>query len=131
APPPRRVTVSCRGGRGGLIGPGMLPVDRELPDDWREPDLVAPRAPDLEERPGRVVERDPHAYLAPHRAGQFATGPGGADVPVVADLETAVARETTEMPRVAMLGSGRAPFARLTTGVARGLSLSAADPAST
>jgi hypothetical protein len=129
--PRGRVTVSCRVGRGGLIGPGLLPPDREVPDPWREPDLPAPRVPGLAERPGRVVERDPHAYLAPHRAGQLVRGPGGGDVPVVADLAAAVARTATEMPRVAMLGSTRAPFARLTAGIDRGLSLTAADPAST
>jgi hypothetical protein len=128
--PRGRVTVSCRIGRGGLIGPGLMRPDRSIPDHWREPDLTLPTPPDIEERPGRAVERDPHAYLAPHRAGQLVNGPQGASVRVVADLEAAVERAAPELPRIAVLGSARVPFARLTTGVDRGFSMVAADAAS-
>src|SRR6185436_7395273 len=38
AAPVGRVTVSCRIGRGGEIGPGLVPPARVIPASWREPD---------------------------------------------------------------------------------------------
>ena len=37
AAPAGRVTVSCRIGRGGALGPGLVPPGRAIPAAWREP----------------------------------------------------------------------------------------------
>jgi len=132
AAPAGRVTVSCRIGRGGALGPGLVPPAREIPADWREPDIAIPLPPDLVEHPGRTTERDPHAYVSPHRAGQDTLGPENGDIAIVADLDQALAEVPSgQVPRIAVLGSARVPFARLTRGVDAGLSLVAADPGST
>jgi hypothetical protein len=132
AAPAGRVTVSCRVGRGGALGPGLVPPGRVIPDDWREPDLEVAMPPDLVARPGGVGELDPHAYVAPHRAGQRARGPEGGTIGVLADLDEAMTQVPAgQPPRFAVLGSARVPFARLTAGVDAGLSLVAADAGST
>ena len=135
AAPVGHVTVSCRIGRGGALGPALMPPDRGVPDVWLEPDVALARPPDLIAPPARVGERDPHAYVAPRRAGQRTGGPEGGNIEVVADLDEALGqasiRAPGQMPRIAVLGSARVPFASLTAGVDRGLSLVAADPGST
>jgi hypothetical protein len=134
AAPLGRVTVSCRIGRGGEIGPGLVPPARVIPASWREPDpgfeIAAP--PDLVVHPARTVELDPHAYVAPARAGQRTGGPQGGAIDIAASLDDALARVPDgALGRVAVLGSARVPFARLTSGVDTGLSIVAADPGST
>ncbi len=130
--PEGRISVSCRVGRGGVLGPGLMSPGREIPEAWREPELPVLVPPDLDARPGRRAERDPHAYVAPHRAGQRVLGPEGSSIPVAADLQTALARAPAQqLPRIAVLGSARVPAARLTAGIDAGLSLVAADPGGT
>jgi hypothetical protein len=132
AAPAGRVTVSCRIGRGGAVGPGLMPPGRAILDAWREPDLAVATPPDLVGPPGLAGELDPHAYVAPRRAGQRLRGPRGGTIGVVADLDEALTQVPPgEAPRIAVLGSARVPFAGLTAGVDRGLSLVAADPGTT
>jgi hypothetical protein len=134
AAPLGRVTVSCRIGRGGELGPGLVPPARVIPPSWREPDpgfeIATP--PDLVVHPARTIELDPHIYVAPARAGQRTGGPEGGAIGIVGSFDDAL----TQIPdgalgRVAVLGSARVPFARLTSGVDVGLSIVAADPGGT
>jgi hypothetical protein len=132
AAPAGRITVSARIGRGGTLGPGLVPPGRTIRREWRDPDLAIATPPDLIIGAGRVLERDPHAYVAPHLAGQQTRGPEGGGIGVVADLAQALTRVPDgELPRIAVLGSARVPVARLTAGIELGLSLVAADPGST
>jgi len=136
-----RITVSCRVGRGGELGPGLVPPARAIRRDWLEPEpeLAPVTPPDLVVHPARVEELDPHAYVALHRAGQRVSGPelhelppGRRSIDIVRDVEAALARVPDgELGRIAILGSARVPFARLTSGVDRGISIVAADPGST
>ena len=132
AAPHGRVTVSCRIGRGGVVGPGLVPPARAIAKDWLEPDVDVWSPPDLIVHPARIEERDPHAYVAPARGGQVTEGPQGAAIPIAGTLDDALAfAPVDDVARLAVLGSARVPFARLTTGIDVGFSLVAADPGST
>jgi Phage tail protein (Tail_P2_I) len=129
--PTGRVTLSCRIGRGGEYGPGLVPPGRVIPDDWREPDLPFALPPDLVAHPASVSERDPHAYVLPLGAG-YQRGPEGEDVRIVSNLVDALDHvPPATLGRLSLLGSPRVPFARFTTGIDDGLSIVAADPGST
>lgn len=131
--PQGRVTVTCRIGRGGALGPGLVPPWRQIPPSWLEPDSVPAIAipPDFVGDPP-VAELDPHAYLAPVRAGELATGPQGGAMDITGTLDDAMLHVPAGIaPRFAVLGSARVPFARVTSGVDAGFSLVAADPGTT
>jgi hypothetical protein len=132
--PTGRVTATCRIGRGGLIGAGLVPPDRAIPDDWREPDpdLAVETPLDFGMYGGVVTELDPHAYIAPHRSGQYTNGPEGAAIRIVDTVDAAIAAAPTgQVPRVAILGSARVPTARISDGADAGCSIVAADPDTT
>jgi len=120
-----RISASYLVGRPAAIGAGFLPVNRDFPALWREPDVAPPIPPEKRESVTTVV-----AWVDPLRAGHVLLD-GERAVPIVADLERAAWLMRNDVdskaPLIGVLRSSTLPSARFTANVGTALSIVATD----